>query len=145
MALRPMDEQGEHDQVIKASAATYQGKDVRTNPNGEQNFAVKGVYPDIVVMDNSGNLIKLEEIETGSSVNVNESKQWKEYASFGIPMNLVVPKDLMKTAKELIAGINNILVQGYVFDSSGHITFAQRVKVIYFSCIQLFTRDIIRS
>ena len=117
MANRTSDSQSEHDRVIEASAATWrrnQANVVHTNPNGKQNFSVNdSSFPDIVITDVNNRLLAIEEIETEDSVNQLESKQWTEYAGFGVKFNLVVPATKINEAYELIKPVGNIRIQGY--------------------------------
>lgn len=104
--------QDEHDQVVLASAATYEnlkakGYIVSVNPDGVQNHDIGGDnYPDVVVWksDSSdfGHTIIIEEIETSESVNDKEALEWKKFSKVGAQFFLVVPKDLVAQAQELI-------------------------------------------
>jgi hypothetical protein len=121
MAIRSRLSQSEHDMVVIASADTYPFTDkVYTNPNGERNYSVDGVYPDVVVLRDHGPSegIIIEEIETEESVNKDErDQQWTKYASLGCTFHLVVPRSMLAIVRALIQGINVDLLQWYVIQN----------------------------
>jgi hypothetical protein len=117
MAIRTPEEQSEHDNVLRASYSSWNNRsDVKVyeNPDGQKNCVVgQELYPDIVVMDLNGNLYAIEEVETESTVTLQESEQWKQYAKFGVPFNLIIPAVKQLDAQKLIAGIQNIRIRTY--------------------------------
>jgi hypothetical protein len=121
MAIRSRLAQSEHDLVVQASADTYPATDtVYTNPNGERNCPVGGVYPDIVALRGTGDLetVTIEEIETEDSVNSTErDHQWRRYAALGCTFHLVVPRTMLSVARDLIRGIDVDLLQWYVIEN----------------------------
>ncbi len=118
----------EHDRIVGASAYTWIRDDriVHTNPGGFKNFSVNGEsFPDVIVTSLQNQLIAVEEIETEDSVTDEESKQWIEYAAFGVSFNLIVPVGKLADAQILVntKGIDNIRIQGYSVDSVGRVAF----------------------
>lgn len=95
MEERPLQEQLEHDLVISAAAQQFsvsQKYNIYTNPGIEQRYRVGGLYPDIVAVDkNSGRVKFVIEVETTSSVDKSEAKQWKELQRLGATFYLLVP------------------------------------------------------
>ena len=69
-----------HDLVIDALAENYRrrGYVAHANPNQQKNFAVAGMYPDVVVMAKSGERpLVVVEVETEESVRASEAeRQW---------------------------------------------------------------------
>jgi hypothetical protein len=125
MANRSLEKQSVHDSVVRASAETYSGKGtVYTNPNGQMKYEIHGHYPDIIVLksDGSGGTI-IEEIETEETVNEQErDNQWKPYASLGYTFKLIVPKNKVQDAQELVKELNVDQVQSYTIQN-GRIYF----------------------
>lgn len=129
--------QAEHDQVIMASALTYEhlkgnGYMVSVNPDGHQNHDVgAGNFPDLVIWKTGGEVgysLIIEEVETAESVTDHESLEWERYARFGARFFLIVPKEWVDTAKEIIKrrGISVDQVEAYWFEG-GQVKFATRV------------------
>jgi len=100
-------EQAEHDQVVAARAKQlrllYR---VLADPDIIKSDHTKGLYPDIIVMDEKNNVLFVEQVETESSVNGNSrNKLWKRYSEQRYPFNLVVPcTEILKT-RHLINGL----------------------------------------
>jgi hypothetical protein len=108
--------QPEHDQVVRASAETYnqlvqQGYKVAINPGSEKNQQVgSGNYPDVIVWrpnpppnQASGIAIIIEEIETEDSVTQAEAAQWKQYGQLGVSkFILLVPVSKVRDALNLV-------------------------------------------
>ncbi len=126
MAIRTRLGQSEHDMVLQVSADTYPATDtVYTNPNGERNCPVGGLYPDIVALRGTGDLerITIEEIETEDSVNAAErDHQWTQYASLGCTFHLVVPRTMLCVARDLIRGLDVDFLQWYEIEN-GRVRF----------------------
>jgi hypothetical protein len=115
MALR-YTTQSEHDQVVRASAATYnqllqQGYKVGINPGAETNQQVgSGNYPDVIVWkpnpppkQNEGTAVIIEEIETEDSVTANEAAQWKKFGELSVSkFILIVPATKIREALALV-------------------------------------------
>lgn len=103
--------QKEHDTVIMAAAAAYEhwkmaGFKVSVNPDGQQNHNVGGGnFPDVVVWKPDGDFgrtIIIEEVETAETVTDKEANEWARYARFGAHFYLIVPKDRVEAAKDIV-------------------------------------------
>jgi hypothetical protein len=104
LGTRTNPEQLEHDKLVAAIATerfSYSDRTTYTNPNGEKNYAVNGEYPDIVAVKSGDNPI-MGEVETESSVNEEESDQWKSYAALPGYIYLYVPKSKASDARTII-------------------------------------------
>lgn len=115
MSYRPFT-QFEHDQVVRASAETYnqlvqQGYKVAVNPGSEKNQQVgSGNYPDVIVWkpnpppnQTSGTAIIIEEIETEESVTQTEANQWKQFGQLSVSkFILIVPATKAREALSLV-------------------------------------------
>jgi hypothetical protein len=116
---RSEEKQREHDLIIHTSFKTWEDRgdvNVYQNPGDEHNFSVAGVYyPDIVVLDKTNNLYLIEEVETEDTVTEEEAKEWKNFANFGVLLNLIVPEEKLEEAKQLSKDITNIRIQTYTF------------------------------
>ncbi len=134
MAIRRGQSQIEHDQVILASAATYdsfrrRGFYVSVNLTGKQCHNVGGGnFPDLVVWRTGGDYGRtaiIEEVETSETVNELEAKEWERYTHFGASFFLIVPKDFMDRAEEIVSRMNIKVdaIEGYYFDYHGEVKF----------------------
>lgn len=110
MAIR-FTTQEEHDLVIQASAETYndykkQGFGVSINLHQKQCHDIGGgIFPDLVVWwpnGEYGKTIIIEEVETSESVTYQEARQWRKYGDLGFTFYLIVPKDYVSRAQEII-------------------------------------------
>lgn len=111
MAYRNGIEQSKHDRIVQASADTYKSGKIYTNPDGEKNTSISGLYPDVIVSRPNG--IIIEEVETESSINEHEKDQWKKYASLGYRFHLIVPWSMKDTARYLVRDIPIDRLQWY--------------------------------
>lgn len=126
--------QKEHDLVILASARTYEsykqnGYQVSVNLTGHENHDIgKGNFPDLVVWkeggENGTNYI-IEEVETAETVNEQEVAEWIRYAGSCQVFYLIVPKDSMEAAKELVNKfhIRVTMIQGYTIGGDETVKF----------------------
>lgn len=116
----------EHDKVVEASANTWRQNSnqvAHTNPDGFKRFSVgETSFPDVVITDIQNRLLAVEEVETEDTLTEEGLDQWKEYSSFNVPLNLIVPAEKVLDAQTLISGIVNIKIQGYVIES-GNVRF----------------------
>lgn len=137
MAVRRGEQQTVHDQVILASAETYEsfrrrGFLVSVNLTGKQCHNIGGGnFPDVVVWRTGGEFGRteiIEEVETCDTVNDQESKEWARYAAFGVTFYLIVPQECMEQAEEIVTrlGIRVDAIEGYYFDHQQHIKFLVR-------------------
>jgi hypothetical protein len=137
MAIRHGQSQTEHDQVILASAETYEkfrrkGFLVSVNLTGKPCHNIGGGnFPDLVVWrtgGENGRTAIIEEVETNETVNDQEAKEWERYSHFGATFYLIVPKDCMDQAEEIVKRlrIGVDAVEGYYFDYHGEVKFVTR-------------------
>jgi hypothetical protein len=90
-----------HDRVIEVVADHVRklGYLAGTNPGSEHNWAIGGLYPDVIAMDEVSKQVSfIVEIETDDSVTEGESDQWASYASLGHVFYLMVPKARLENA-----------------------------------------------
>ncbi|MGB7291844.1 MAG: hypothetical protein WBD99_06715 [Thermodesulfobacteriota bacterium] len=99
---RTADEQFLHDWVIRKLQEKYSRiyKEVHINPGDEQNYEVKGHYPDAVCV-NYGQIVMIIEVETKDTVNETELGQWKEMSQLGVQLVVLVPKELQVVARDI--------------------------------------------
>ncbi|MFA6553611.1 MAG: hypothetical protein WCT27_04240 [Patescibacteria group bacterium] len=137
MAIRHGQPLIEHDQVILASAATYEkfrskGFLVSVNLTGKPVHNIGGSnFPDVIVWRTGGDFGKteiIEEIETSETVTDQEAKEWDKYSRFGATFYLIVPKDSMDRAEEIVKrlGIKVDAIEGYYFDYHSQVKFITR-------------------
>jgi hypothetical protein len=101
----------EHDQVIMASALTYErwkekGYLVSTNPDGHQNHNIgNGIFPDLVVWKPDGEFgqtVIIEEVETADTINDRKAKEWKKLQRWHASFFLIVPRECVILAREVV-------------------------------------------
>ena len=133
MDERPESEQIEHDMIISAAAQQFGSSEkyvVRTNPAQEHNCLADGHYPDLVITDRvTGRVRYLIEVETASSVDVSETKQWQDYARIGAGFFLVVPYRMVPIAERTArtAGVKCSFGY-YVEDEKGKVRIVLKKK-----------------
>lgn len=110
-------EENLHNTVIRGLAEILE-KDkltVRINPaDSKQNGVVTGkktYYPDVYTFKGN-NVTQIFEVESVSTVNENSVEQWKLYSSGKAKFFLVVPRESLKLAKDLVKK-HKINVDGY--------------------------------
>ena len=108
MYRQSVHEQTEHEQVIVARAKQLELMyRVLADPDIIRNEHTKGLYPDIIVMDEKNNVLFVEEIETESSVTKKaRNERWIKYSKLGYHFNLIIPKSQELKAKQLVNGFN---------------------------------------
>ncbi len=99
---RTKDEQFLHDWVIRKIKERWarEYKEVHINPGDERNYAVAGLYPDVVFV-NYGQVVMVVEVETPSTVSETEVEEWKSLSDLGARLVVAVPKELQARAREL--------------------------------------------
>ena len=99
---RTTDEQFLHDWVIRKLQERYSRvyKEVHINPGEEQNYEVKGRYPDAVCV-NYGQIVLVIEVETKETVTEQEVAEWKELSQLGVQLVVLVPKELLGVARDI--------------------------------------------
>ncbi len=110
MERKKPEEQKEHDSMILSleKVLVSKGLTVRTNKGTSKNHAVtRGsdyeFYPDLYVYDGD-NVTEIYEVETNESVTEKEAEdQWLPYSQGSSKFFLVVPKDKLVKAKELVS------------------------------------------
>jgi len=100
-------EQAEHDQVVAARAKQlrllYR---VLADPDIIKSDHTKGLYPDIIVMDEKNNVLFVEHVETERSVTKkSRDEQWARYSRLNFPFNLIVPRTELFKTRHLINGL----------------------------------------
>ena len=127
----------EHDQVVLASADTYnnyrdKGYIISANLTGKECHDIgQGIYPDLVVWRTGGEYgrtLIIEEVETAESINFREAKQWKKYANLNYTFYLIVPEDYITQTQEILdkENIKVDLLEYYYFDEEDRIRFSTR-------------------
>ncbi len=113
-------EQNLHDTMINVlkNMLVAEGKKVKTNEGSTKLNGVKNegdaeiYYPDVLVLGVGTNIIEIYEVETENTINENSINQWKKYSEDTAKLFLVVPKELVESAKKL-AKKHKIPVKGY--------------------------------
>jgi len=111
MAVRPEEEQTEHDLVIEATVEQFANSAkylIHANPGTEKNVAVGHQHPDIVVTEKGSSKVRLViEVETTDTVGSQEVNHWRTLAGLGPPLYLLTPYAALPTAEQLcaVAGI----------------------------------------
>lgn len=121
MAWRELEEQVIHDRVVTALKKKIFNYPNEKHPNLEvhTNHPIKThsvsdhlggqFYPDLVVLDSrSGKVFSAIEVETLSTVNENEAKQWTKFASISENFYLFFPRGFGAKVKTLCQQISNI-------------------------------------
>jgi len=103
-------EQNLHDTMIKLldKTLTAEGKKVKTNEGSTKLNGVKNegdtevYYPDVFVVGIGTKVVEIYEVETEATVNEGSIEQWKKSSEDTAKFFLVIPKESLKTAKELV-------------------------------------------
>lgn len=133
MDERPVDEQMEHDLIVSAAAQQFGSSEkyvVHINPGQEHNCRVNGCYPDLVITDRTSGRVKyLIEIETVSSVDRSEAKQWQDFAGIRAGFYLIVPYRMLPIAEQTArtAGVK-CRFGYYVEDEKGKVRIVLKKK-----------------
>ena len=100
---RSKDEQFLHDWVIRKVNENYRRvySEVNINPGDEKNYEVKGVYPDVVLV-NHGQIVGIIEVETRETITESNTGKWKEMSGLSNKLTLLVPRELQNTARDLV-------------------------------------------
>lgn len=130
MAVRQQPIQGLHDRVIDfiKSHLSVEKYEIYTNPGSEQNWSIKGEFPDILLTSKESKQIQFViEIETADSITPEEARnQWKAYSGLPGVFHILVPRDSMPIARQIIAGQGIQTKLGYyVVGHNGEITNVQ--------------------
>lgn len=75
-------------------------KDLKANI-GEQRYDFKGHYPDLILASH-GMTVALMEVETEESLGPEQAKRWKELASLGPKLILMVPAHTKTQVADLL-------------------------------------------
>lgn len=102
-------EQNRHDTIISRlyKQLSNEGKKVKTNEGNTKLNGVKNegdtevYYPDVFVIGIGTKVVEIYEVETEATINEGSIKQWKKSSADTAKFFLVVPKESLKTAKEL--------------------------------------------
>lgn len=100
---RSKDEQFLHDWVIRKIREKY-GRiysEVNINPGDEKNKDVKGLFPDVILV-NHGQIVGIIEVETRETINEEFIGKWKNFSELSNKLTLLVPKELQNAARDLV-------------------------------------------
>jgi len=108
MYRQSIHEPTEHDQVVAARVKQLELLyRVLADPDIIKSDHTKGLYPDIIVMNEKNNVLFIEEVETEGSVTKKvRNERWINYSKLGYSFNLIVPKSQEAKAKQLLNGLN---------------------------------------
>ncbi len=124
---RTTQNQGVHDKVVAYIQSHLDSVkyDIYTNPGHEQNWHIRGQFPDVLVTPKGSKSVQFVlEVETSDTITAEEAKaQWKEYATLPGTFYLIVPQQSLELAK-IIAGAQGISAKfGYfVTNAMGQVT-----------------------
>jgi hypothetical protein len=76
-------------------------KEVRANYQAEQRHEFNGRYPDLILA-NQGMVLAIMEVETEESITLEQAEQWKELASLGAKLILMVPNHTRAKVMDLV-------------------------------------------
>jgi len=100
---RSKDEQFLHDWVIRKikekNSRIY--SEININPGDEQNYDLKGKYPDVVLV-NHGQVVSVIEVDTTETVNEQSIDKWKALSELSVKLTLIVPKEEQNKARDLV-------------------------------------------
>ena len=100
---RSKDEQFLHDWVIRKikekNSRIY--SEININPGDEQNYDLKGKYPDVVLV-NHGQVVSVIEVDTTETVNEQSIDKWKALSELSVKLTLIVPKEEQNNARDLV-------------------------------------------
>jgi len=100
-------ERVEHEQVVTARVKQLElWYRVLADPDIIRSDHTKGLFPDIIVIDEKNNVLFVEQIETESSVTEKErNKRWIKYSKLGYPFNLIIPSTELLKTRYLVNGL----------------------------------------
>jgi len=75
--------------------------DIRVNLYSEEHNEYNGHYPDLI-LSNHGMVIAIMEVETEKGINEEKARQWKELASLGTKLILMVPRQAKSRVVDLL-------------------------------------------
>ena len=108
-SLRSLRQQRVHDWVVHklgqrlAREHRWDGVQVCANPGSAHVRSVQGAWPDLVVVDDSGSVVAVYEVETPDSVCLAHAEaEWVELSHLGVPFYLVVPAEVEWVAKQIL-------------------------------------------
>jgi hypothetical protein len=98
-----VNEQLLHDLIICEVKEKYDKihKEVHINPGQEENFDVKGIFPDIVFAG-YGQIIQVIEVETESNLTKDRAAHWERLAGLSVPCTLLVAKKHQRAVTDLL-------------------------------------------
>jgi hypothetical protein len=101
------DEQIDHEQIVMARVKQLEVLyRVLADPDIIKSDHTKGLYPDIIAMDENNNVLFVEHVETERSVTKrSRNEQWARYSNLNFPFNLIVPSTELLKARYLINGL----------------------------------------
>lgn len=109
-SLRSLRQQRVHDWVVHklgqrlAGEHRWDGVQVCANPGAAHVRSVQGLWPDLVLEDESGTTLGIYEVETADSVCLAHAEaEWLELSDLGVPFYLVVPAEVEWVAKQILS------------------------------------------
>lgn len=107
ISTRTTQNQSLHDRVISYIASTLDRVkyDIYTNPGQEQNWHIRGQFPDVLLTPKGSKSVQFVlEVETSDTITAEEARtQWKEYANLPGTFYLIVPRESLALAKIICA------------------------------------------
>lgn len=96
-----------HDLVVERVAdmltSKHPGWSAHTNPGSERNLAVGDCWPDVVLVDDTGAVRAVYEVEAEDSVDLAHATQrWIPSGNLGKDFHVVVPEERAPAARRLI-------------------------------------------
>ena len=124
MSNRSSKEQLLHDQVIQyiETHLNRQKYNILTNPGTSKDWSIGGEFPDVIVNPKeTSEVLFIIEVETNETVSPEEARnQWKAYSELPGIFYIIVPRQSINLAKQIIAGQGIEAKLGYFeIDKSG--------------------------
>jgi hypothetical protein len=122
--------QGLHDRVVSYIQSHLDSLkyDIYTNPGSEQNWHIRGQFPDVLVTPKGSKSVQFVlEVETSDTVTADEARnQWKEYATLPGTFYLIVPQESLELAKIICSAQGISAKFGYfMINGLGQVTNVQ--------------------
>lgn len=127
---RELDEQVHHDRIVKLLRRRLYNYPTDQHPNymSYQNHPMKtkairspaghDSFPDIIVFwPRNDRVVQVAEVETESTVNEEEAKEWREFSQLGADFVLYVPSGCGAAAKKMCADFKVTELYEYWQDS----------------------------
>lgn len=103
ISIRTNQNQSLHDRVISYIASSLDSTkyDIHTNLGQEQNWHIRGQFPDVLLTPKGSKSVQFVlEVETSDTITAEEARtQWKEYANLPGTFYLIVPRESLELAQ----------------------------------------------